>query len=308
MNDPSFGAALIEHSTYRPRRLMRWTFAPQLLLLGMIAACGGGGEDSASVPPGAGATVPSPAPSGVYRCTMPAEGPMAVPPETVMGGQIEGRSDGSFVMVSHRLWGVPHVVLMLGPDMPGQGLIGGYIDVVPGQLFCPSDGGQFSNGAWFSNDGLSSGGYVYLKLEIDPAQGLLSGTLRDYGADGAVQSVKGGPIVGTLFDPAEPSSIAAAVGDWTLNDAAGQPAGLSLAPDGSLQLKMAQCSYSGSLVPVKGLNLMDMNLRAQPGCNMDTDETQGFVVLLPLADGGQQLMLWGVDNGWGFVAHAIGRR
>ena len=307
MNDPSFGAALIEHSTYRPRRLMRWTFAPQLLLLGMIAACGGGGEDSARVPPVTGATVPSPAPSGVYRCTMPAEGPMAVPPETVMGGQIEGRSDGSFVMVSHRLWGVPHVVLMLGPDMAGQGLISGYIDAVPERLFCPSDDGQFSNGAQSLNGDYSVSS-VYLKLEIDPAQGLLSGTLRDYGADGAVQSVKGGPIVGTLFDPAEPSSIAAAVGDWTLSDTAGQPAGLSLAPDGSLQLKMAQCNYNGWLVPVNGLNLLDMSLRAQPGCRLDTYETQGFVVLLPLAAGGQQLMLWGVDHGWGFVAHAIGRR
>lgn len=58
----------------------------------------------------------------------------------------------------------------------------------------------------------------------------------------------------------------------------------------------------------RGLNLLDMKLRTQPGCLLDTDETQGFIALLPLPNGRQQLMLWGVDDGWGFVTQAIGRR
>lgn len=232
---------------------------------------------------------------------------MAIPPAAVMGGQIEGRSDGSFVLVSHRLWGVQHVVLMLGPDLPRQTRLSGHVDAVPERLFCPSDGGLYSNGFQFLN-GMDSGSNVYLMLQIDPAQGLVSGTLRDYGDDGGVQRVSGGPIAGTLFDPAARASTAAALGSWTLSDTAGRPGSLSVAADGSLQLKLAQCSYSGRVVPVAGLNLLDMELLAQSPCSLDTYETQGFVVLLPMTDGRQQLMLWGVDNGWGSVVEAIGSR
>lgn len=76
----------------------------------------------------------------------------------------------------------------------------------------------------------------------------------------------------------------------------------------TLRLWLTQRSYSGGLAPANGLNLLSMQLRRELDCMMDTDETQGFVVLLPLPDGRQQLMLWGVDNGWGFVTQAIGRR
>lgn len=266
-----------------------------------LAACGGEGGEAESTAP------PLSDPPAAYQCAEPADGLMAVPPAAVMGGQIEGRGDGSFVLVSHRLWDVQHVVLMFGPDIARQGLFSGYIDAVPEQLFCPSDGGLYSNGVQAYNASYG-GSPIYLKLEVDVAQGLLSGTLRDYGADGAVWGVTGGPILGATFDPTKPPDIAAMLGDWMLSDAAGRPAALSVASDGSLQLRLEQCSYAGQLVPADGLNLLDMRLRAQSGCRLDTDETRGFVVLLPLADGRQQLMLWGVDHGWGFVTHAFGRR
>ena len=224
-----------------------------------------------------------------------------------MGGQIEGRTDGSFVVVSHRLWGVHHVVLMLGPDIARQGLLSGYIDAIPVRLSCPADGGLYSNGVQALNEDYN-GSSIYLKMELDVARGLLSGTLRDYGTDGVAKSVSGGAIVGALFDPAQAPSIAEAVGDWTLTDAAGRPVELSIAPDGSLQLSSAACRYDGVLTPAERLNMLDMRLRPQSGCLLDTSETQGFVVLLPLAEGGQQLILWGVDGGWGFVTQAIGRR
>jgi len=232
---------------------------------------------------------------------------MAVPPAAVMGGQIEARSDGSFVLVSHRIRGVHHVVLMLGPDLPRQPVLSGHIDAVPERLFCPRDGGLYSNGAQFRNERYE-GSNVHLMLEIDPAQELVSGVLRDYGDDDSVRRVSGGPLVGTLFDPDAPASTAAALGNWTLSDAAGRPGSLSVAADGSLQLKLAECSYSGTVVPVDGLNLLDMKLLAQRGCLLDTYETRGFVVLLPMTDGRQQLMLWGVDDGWGLVVQAIGSR
>ena len=272
-------------------------------LVAFLTACGGGGGSGKS----GSESESSALSSSEYRCTVPAEGLMAVPPAAVLGGQIEGRSDGSFVMVSHHLWGVRHVVLMLGPDIARQGLLSGFIDAVPERLFCPSDGGLYSNGVQVLND-TYSGSNIYLTLEIDLAQGLLSGTLRDHGADGAVRSVTGGPILSAAFDPTKSPEIAAARGGWALSDAAGRPGELSVASDGSLQLKLAQCSYGGALVPVKGLNLLDMTLHAQPGCLLDTSETRGFVVLLPLADGRQQLMLWGVDDGWGLVTQAVGRR
>jgi hypothetical protein len=283
-------------------------FASQLLLLGMIAACGGGdgrarrGGDGESEN-----TLPIPTTPVAYRCTQPAEGLMTVPPAAVMGGQIEGRSDGSVVLVSHSIWGVRHVVMMLGADLTQQGMLNGHIDAVPERLFCPSDGGMYSNGVQMLNDNYG-GSYVYLKLQVDPAQGVMSGTLRDYGGDGTARRVTGGPIVGTLFDPAEPPSIANMLGDWTLTDAAGRPGEMSVRADGSLQLILAECSYSGSLVPVNGLNLLDLKLRALSSCLADTNDAHGFVVLLPLADGQQQLMLWSKDNAWGFVVQAIGRR
>jgi len=224
-----------------------------------------------------------------------------------MGGQIEGRGDGSFVLISHRLWGAQHVVLMLGPDIVGQGLLSGYIDAVPERLFCPSDGGMYSNGVQVLKEDYS-GSHIHLNLEFDVGRGLLSGTLRDYGTDEAARSVNGGAIVAAGFDSAASPSVASALGNWTLADAAGRPAELSVASDGGLQLKMANCSYVGRLVPAEGLNLLDMKLRAQSGCLLDTYESQGFAVLLPLADGRHQLMLWGVDNGWGFVTQAVGRR
>lgn len=270
----------------------------------LVAACGDGGDVTGELD---SAGRPSPTSADGYRCTEPAEGLMAAPPAAVMGGQIDGRSNGSFLLVSHRFWGVQHVVLMLGPDVARQGLLSGYVDAVPERPQCSSDGGLHSNGVQFLGES-ASGSNVYLKLAIDPAQGVLSGTLRDYGADGAARSVTGGPIAGVLFDPLQQASIAAVLGDWMLGDAAGRPATLSVAADGSLQLETAQCSYAGRLVPAAGLNLLDMTLRARSGCRIDTDETRGFVVLLPLADGRQQLMLWGVDNGWGFVAQAVGRR
>jgi hypothetical protein len=263
---------------------MRWALPVQLLVLGMVAGCGGGS----------------------YRCAGSAEGLMAVPPATVMGGQIEGRREGSFVLVSHRVWGVLHVVLMLGPDLARQTLLSGYIDAVPERSSCTSEGDP-SNGVQVFNES-SIGNVVQLDLEIDSAQGLLSGTLRDYGANVAPQNVTGAPIVGAVFSPAEPSNIAAVHGDWVLGDALGRPAELSVWPDGSLQLKLPECSYSGSLEPINGLNLLGMKLRSELPCLLDTDETEGFVVVLPLTDGRQQLMLWGVDNGWGLVVQAIGRR
>jgi len=35
------------------------------------------------------------------------------------------------------------------------------------------------------------------------------------------------------------------------------------------------------LAPANGLNLLSIQLRRELDCMMDTDETQGFVVLLP---------------------------
>lgn len=270
------------------RGLAIWAFFAQLLLLGTIAACGG--EDT-----------------GEYPCTMPAQSATGTTPATVMGGQIEERSDGSFILVSHLVWGIRHVVLMLGPDLPRQDLISGYIDVVPHQMLRTADGGLCGDVAQIRNDG-SDGSTVQLTLNIDTVQGKLRGTLRDHGTDDPTRNISGGPIVGANFDSAGQPSVASVLGDWPLRDSAGRPAELAVQADGSLRLTMPDCSYSGQLEPVSGLNVLDMKLRGAAPCQLDTDETEGFVVLLPLTDGRQQLMLWGVDNGWGTVTQAIGSR
>jgi hypothetical protein len=283
-----------------------------VLAIGLLAACGGGDDRPTGRPAGAAPQpvsqpLPQPALAPAFSCTVPPEGVMRVPPPAVMGGQIEGRNDSSFILVSHPVRGTPRAVLLLGPDLPRQTQLTGVVAAIPEQLFCASDGGLFSNGVQTLN-GAYFGSQIYLNVEIDPARGAVSGTLRDVGGGDLVQQVSGGPIAGALFDPAAPPDLAAAAGNWALRDAAGLPGTLSLSADGDVALKLDACSYAGTALPVNGLNLLDMKLLAQPGCSLDTNQTQGFVVLLPMADGRLLLMLWGVDNGWGFEVLASGSR
>lgn len=258
-----------------------------------LSACGSG-EDAptaAAAAPGPSTVAISTSGAAPALCVPPPEGTRVAQP-FIGGGTITGIESPSFILMAPG--DGTKLRLFYGPDLAANSRITGYASIGAGS-WCSG------RRSWTTFNGIDEArGPVYLQTAIASNGLSFTGSLR---YESGTYTLAGGAVPGSTYDAKATPELSAVVGTWSLTDERGTGYQMTVATDGLVSATYKGCTLNGTLSigATRTLNYFDLSLQRKCPTNAYADMPfTGVGLLMPMADGTRQFLVWFENDNWDY--------